>query len=181
MENKLNIQTRPQLRRWLEEHNTTATQAWVPVLSKDHDALSYLAIVEECLCFGWIDSTKKRVDDTLLQRISPRRKRGNWTQLNIARAQRLMRLGLMTPAGLAALPADDSFIICDDVLAAIAADPEVQHHFTCMPPLYVRVRIDNIQSYSQDSETYQRRLEKFLQHTKQGRLYGDWNDDGRLP
>ena len=53
-------------------------------------------------------------------------------------------------------------------------------NFQKLPPLYVRVRIDNIQSYPQDSETYALRLDKFLQNTKIGKLYGDWNDGGRL-
>ena len=180
--NRLQIESRQELRNWLEEHSRASTHAWIPVLSKHHDELSYLAIVEEAICFGWIDSTKKRVDDTTLQRISPRRKSGNWTELNKERARRLIRLGFMTPAGHEALPdmSEDSFAVCPDVLDAIKADPETYQNFLALPPLYVRIRVDNIQSYPRDSETYERRLKKFLQNTKQGQLYGDWNDNGRL-
>jgi len=180
--NRLQIQTRQELRSWLEEHSGVSTHAWIPVLSKHHDELSYLAIVEESICFGWIDSTKKRVGDTTLQRISPRRKSGNWTELNKERARRLIRLGLMTQTGHRALPdmSEDSFVVCPDVLDAIKADPETYQNFLALPPLYVRIRVDNIQSYPKESETYERRLKKFLQNTKQGQLYGDWNDNGRL-
>ena len=157
-------------------------QAWVPVLSKDPDELSYLAVVEESICFGWIDSTKKRVDDIMYQRISPRRKSGNWTELNKERARRLIRIGLMHPQGEKILPdmAESSFTIRQDVLDAIKADPATYENFTKLPPLYIRVRIDNIQGYPCGDDTYNRRLEKFLQNTKANKLYGDWNDNGRL-
>lgn len=180
--NILDIASRSELREWLSENSTEAYDAWVPVLSKHPDELSYLAIVEECICFGWIDSTKKRVDDVHYQRISPRRKSGNWTELNKERARRLIGQGLMTSHGEKALPdlAEESFVICEDIMAAVKADKEVYSNFRKLPNLYVRVRIDNIQSYPQNDETYIRRLEKFLQNTKEGRLYGDWNDKGRL-
>ena len=180
--NILKINTRKDLRDWLMANHDKSTHAWVPVLSKDPDELSYLAVVEESICFGWIDSTKKRVDDVFYQRISPRRKSGNWTELNKERARRLIKLGLMMPCGESALPdlSKGSFAIRDDVLKAIKSDAEIYANFQKLPPLYVRVRVDNIQSYPQGDETYNLRLEKFLQNTKNNKLYGDWNDKGRL-
>jgi len=182
MTNVLEIETRRELRDWLFSCCDSDSHAWAPILSGDPDELSYLAVVEETLCFGWIDSTKKRVGDVLYQRISPRRKGSNWTELNKERARRLTALGLMTPRGEAALPdmSDDGFVICPAIMAAIQSDPETAARFHELPPLYVRVRIDNIQSYPHGDETYVRRLEKFLANTKQGVLYGDWNDKGRL-
>jgi len=180
--NILPIKTRQELRQWLEENHGKSSFAWVPVLSKDPDKLSYLAVVEESICFGWIDSTKKRVGDVMYQRISPRRKSGNWTELNKERARRLIGLGLMHPQSERALPdmTEGSFAIRQDVLDAIKSDPAIYENFLQLPPLYIRVRIDNIQGYPQGDETYKRRLEKFLQNTKDGKLYGDWNDGGRL-
>jgi uncharacterized protein YdeI (YjbR/CyaY-like superfamily) len=180
--NRFEIKTRQELREWLLENHDKVTQAWIPVLSKNPDKLSYLAVVEECLCFGWIDSTKKRMDDVMYQRISPRRKSGNCTELNKERARRLIRVGLMHPQGEKALPdmSEDSFIIRQDVLDAIKADPETYENFLKLPPLYIRVRIDNIQGYPQGDDTYNRRLEKFLINTTKNKLYGDWNDNGRL-
>jgi len=181
--NKLEIQTRQELRTWLANNHDKIPHAWIPVLSKDPEELSYLAVVEESLCFGWIDSTKKRVDDVMFQRISPRRKSGNWTELNKARVRRLIKIGLMTPCGEAVLPdmTDSGFVIRHDVMDAINADPIIYENFKSLPQLYIMVRIDNIQSYPQGDETYIRRLDKFLQNTKVGKLYGDWNDNGRLP
>ena len=180
--NMLNIKTRSVLRAWLAENCATVSHAWVPVVSKDPDELSYLAVVEEAICFGWIDSTKKRHEDVMYQRISPRRKKGNWTELNKERARRLIKLGFMTPQGEAALPdmSESSFIIAPYVMDAIKADKEIYANFKNLPPLYVRIRVDNIQSYPQGDETYERRLSKFLENTKNSILYGDWNDGGRL-
>jgi len=180
--NRLQIQTRQELRNWLVDNHDKSSHAWIPVLSKDPEELSYLAIVEECLCFGWIDSTKERDDNVMIQRISPRRKSGNWTQLNKERVRRLIKIGLMTTHGEKILPdiSPDSFVIRQDVLDAIKFDPAVYENFQKLPPMYIRVKIDNIQSYPQGDETYNRRLEKFLTNTANNKIYGDWNDNGRL-
>ena len=62
--------------------------------------LPYIDVVEEALCFGWIDSTLKKLPDgRLAQRLSPRRKKSHWTKLNMDRCIDLEDRGLMTPAG----------------------------------------------------------------------------------
>ena len=71
-----------------------------PTLTSEWDALAYIDIVEEALCFGWIDSTNKKLPDgRLAQRLSPRRKGSNWTELNKQRCLDLKQRGLMTEAG----------------------------------------------------------------------------------
>lgn len=66
--------------------------------------LPYIEVVEEALCFGWIDSTLKRLPDgRLAQRLSPRRKKSHWTELNRRRCQDLENRDLMTQAGRDAL------------------------------------------------------------------------------
>ena len=63
--------------------------------------------VEEALCFGWIDSTVKRLPDgRCAQRFSPRRKNSHWTDLNLQRCRNMAERGLMTEAGLQAMPID---------------------------------------------------------------------------
>lgn len=102
---------RNELRQWLIDNHSTQRECWVVSYRKkqpEWDALLYIDIVEEALCFGWIDSTcKKLPDGRLVQRLSPRRKHSHWTQLNKQRCCELERRGLMTPAGLAALPQED--------------------------------------------------------------------------
>ena len=97
---------REQLRRWLEGNHSTVNHCWVAVYRGKKpmpSALPYLVVVEECLCFGWIDSTLKRLPDgRLAQRISPRRKNSHWTERNLAQVRDLEQRGLMTPAGIQA-------------------------------------------------------------------------------
>ena len=103
----LTFSDRSQLRTWLEENHASAKFCWVACnkskLPKS-GALYYVDIVEECLCFGWIDSTlKKMPDGQLAQRLSPRRKISHWTELNKQRCRDLETRGLMTEAGRQAL------------------------------------------------------------------------------
>ena len=103
----LEYKSREELRQWLIEHHATSKECWVTCFRTKiprTDAIPYLEVVEEALCFGWIDSTQKRLPDgRCAQRLSPRRKGSHWTELNKQRCADLDRRGLMTPAGRAAL------------------------------------------------------------------------------
>jgi hypothetical protein len=87
----------------------------------------------------------------------------------------------MTPAGREALSNAEPFTIDEEILALLGSDPIAWENFRTFPELYVRVRVDNIQ-YLKDKEpdTYQKRLDKFIEYTRRGEMYGDWNDDGKL-
>ena len=101
--NLLQFAEREELRRWLEQNHSTERCCWVVMYRAkrpEWDAIAYLDVVEEALCFGWIDSTLKRLPDgRLAQRLSPRRKGSHWTELNKQRCADLERRGLMTDAG----------------------------------------------------------------------------------
>ena len=103
IDNLLEYSDSEQLRRWLEENHSTVHHCWVATYRGKNpmpDALPYLTVVDEALCFGWIDSTLKRLPDgRLAQRISPRRKNSHWTERNLARVHDLEQRGLITPAG----------------------------------------------------------------------------------
>ena len=176
---RLHTTSREQWREWLIENHSTKREIWIST-TKSPDGLQYLDAVEEALCFGWIDSTIKAGEGVMWRRFSPRRKRSPWTELNKERCRRLERLGLMTDAGRAVLP-DMGFQIDDDVLVALQSNEIVWQNFQTLPALYVRVRIDNIQNIrKRDPEAYQRRLQKFIDNTRNGIMYGEWHDDGRL-
>ena len=107
--NLLPYSQRSELRRWLEANHSTEHVCWV-VTSRScvpqEGVIPYIEVVEEALCYGWIDSTLKRLPDgRLAQRLSPRRKNSHWTELNIQRCADLERRGLMTDAGRKALDA----------------------------------------------------------------------------
>ena len=105
--NLLHFADRQELRQWLECNHDSERECWVVTfVSKRPEwfAIRYVDVVEEALCFGWIDSTKKKLPDgRLMQRLSPRRKVSHWTELNIQRCLDLERRGLMTDVGRKAL------------------------------------------------------------------------------
>jgi uncharacterized protein YdeI (YjbR/CyaY-like superfamily) len=93
-------------RRWLEERHEQREAIWLVFHKKSSDGASpsYEEAVEEALCFGWIDSTVKRLDERRnLQLFAPRKPRGTWSQSNKERVVRLEREGLLAPAGIAAI------------------------------------------------------------------------------
>lgn len=101
--NLLEYSDRAQLRAWLEENHSGEKECWI-VVSRSKTPppgiLLYIDVVEEALCFGWIDSTLKKLPDgRLAQRLSPRRKHSHWTRLNMDRCMDLENRGLMTYAG----------------------------------------------------------------------------------
>ena len=135
------------------------------------------------MCFGWIDSTtKKLADGVTVQRLCPRKRRSNWSELNKERCRRMERLGLMTDAGRAVLPdmTDKGFVIDDDVMKELKSDPVAWHNFCRLPELYKRVRIDTIQIKKRQPELFRKRLDKFIENTRNGVMYGKWNDNCRL-
>lgn len=101
--NLLHFAHREELRRWLMKNHSTERVCWVVVSRSKQPVkgvLPYIEVVEEALCFGWIDSTLKHLEDgRLVQRLSPRRPKSHWTELNRARCANLEARGLMTEAG----------------------------------------------------------------------------------
>ena len=176
--------TRAEFRAWLMENAATEKECFLAVKRgrpTDESVLYYLDAVEEALCFGWIDSVQKKVDGVLLQRFSPRKKGGLWTELNKARVARLERLGLMTDAGRKALPQNvDGFTPDPEVVFSLKA-AGVWETFCTFPPLYQRVRLYNVAFYKgRNKEAYDRALAHLIDQTAKGRLFGEWNDYGRL-
>lgn len=175
--------SRQELRDWLEKHHATETECRVIVKKGKPpvNGLWYVDAVEEALCFGWIDSTLKKLDTgETVQKLMPRGKRSHWTELNKERCRRMERLGLMTDAGrVLILDLDAPFVIRHDILEALQQDEKVWKNFCSFPELYQRIRVDNIQGYK-DKEQSERRLQKLIDTAREGVMYGEWNDYGQL-
>lgn len=180
----ISVKSREDLRTWLQNHCKTEKSCWVLVRMKPKsDTLLYLDAVEEALCFGWIDGVKKKISETeLAQRLSPRSKKSSWTELNKERVRRLEKLGLMTDEGRKVLPEMDydSFRIDPVIEHRLREEKQVYENFLSFPDLYKRVRIDTIQSNKKQPELFKSRLEKFISNTRENKMYGQWNDHGRL-
>ena len=183
--NILNITRRRDFRRWLEVHHDTESECYVELKRGkpvDEEHFWYLDAVEEALCFGWVDSTVRVIDGRSLQRFSPRKKGGNWTELNKERVRRLESLGLMTDAGRKVLPpmGPRSFRIDKETETALKK-ARVFTKFKALPPLYQRVRAYNLKFYRErHPDAYQRMLKHTIETVREGKTFGEWNDFGRL-
>jgi uncharacterized protein YdeI (YjbR/CyaY-like superfamily) len=136
-------------RTWLEANHAIARGAWLVTWRprSGRVGLDYEAAIEEALCVGWVDSTGGTVDDERGKLyFAPRKARSVWAASNKARVERLIRDGLMAPAGLAAIERakrDGSWEILDaverlevppDLAAALAARPPAAANFAAFPP-----------------------------------------------
>ena len=94
-----------ELREWLERNHATATEFLVGFYKRGSGkpSITWQELVDEELCFGWIDGVRQGIDEvSYSNRITPRKPRSTWSAINIARAKELIRLGRMHPAGLKA-------------------------------------------------------------------------------
>ncbi len=169
---RVEFATREEWRAWLAAHHDTASGAWVVYFKKSarQPGPTYEDLIEEALCFGWIDGTLRPVDDrrTSLY-FCPRRKGSIWAASNKARVERMRAEGLMTPAGEAAVSravADGSWTILDrsealelpDELAqALAELPGAAAAFDALPASTRKQLIYSVDS-AKRPETRQRRV-----------------------
>jgi uncharacterized protein YdeI (YjbR/CyaY-like superfamily) len=164
--------TRAEWRNWLEVHHDRSPGVWVVQwrTATGRRRLSYPDLVEEALCFGWIDSTAKKLDDDRsMIRMTPRRPTSVWSRSNKDRVVRLIAAGRMTEAGLRtvevakrngswqALDDVDAMIVPDDLASALAADARARQHFDGFPPSTTRMILYWITS-AKRAETRARRI-----------------------
>lgn len=186
--NLLDIHTRAELYQWYLENHDKVSDFWIRLNRANAEypgVVRYVDAVEVALCFGWIDSTQKRIDDGKpIQHFTPRRKGCNWCEQNVERCRRLIRLGEMTPAGLAVIPDIDpeNFVFQDWVLDALKEDPATWENFMSFPAAYRRIKADRIQHYmdTKRPEEAMKALAKFVADTRAGKMQGGWDDFGRL-
>jgi uncharacterized protein YdeI (YjbR/CyaY-like superfamily) len=169
---RLHPQTRSEWRAWLEAHHSTSPGVQLVQWrrSTGRQELSYDELVEEALCFGWIDSKAATLDaDRSTITMTPRRPGGTWARSNKERVERLIADGRMTEAGLRvveAAKADGSWTVLDDVDAlfvpddlgrALAADDQARRHFDAFPPSAKKMILYWVKT-AKRPETRQRRI-----------------------
>jgi uncharacterized protein YdeI (YjbR/CyaY-like superfamily) len=135
---KVQPKSRAAWRAWLDKNHAASQGVWL-VFAKKHTglpSLSYEEAVQEALCFGWIDSLMKSIDDRFhMQMFTPRKAKSAWSVTNKARLAKLMKAGVMAPAGLAAVKEAkksgswDAYAVVD----ALTIPPELQRAFDANP------------------------------------------------
>ena len=175
--NRLRLRSRREWRSWLKRNHATQREVWL-VFAKRHTgkaSLRYNEAVEEALCFGWIDTTVRRLDgDHYMQRFTPRSNPRNWSKINLERFRRMVAEGRMTAAGRAKRPAkvappprrhqsDDP--IPAFMEEALAADPVAQKKFSALAASYRRDYVRFV-SEAKQQETRERRLKEAIRRLK---------------
>ena len=97
----IEVRSRAELRDWLSDHHASGTSVWLITFKKHSEHyLDYGQLIEELLCWGWIDSQTRAIDvDRTSVLISPRNPRSAWSAVNKANVERARASGAMTPAG----------------------------------------------------------------------------------
>ena len=172
---------RAEWRQWLEKHHTQKTEVWLRRFKKatGKPCITYDELVEECLCFGWIDSVIKKYDEeSNVQRITPRQKKKTFlSELNRQRVWKLQALGLMTEAGRLPIQdqigsPDDPFEIPNWIIKQFQ-DAALWEAFDAFPHMYKRLKVGWILEASKyRPEEAQRRLNYLLKMTGKNKMYG---------
>jgi len=184
----LYVTNREQWRSWLVQNHISAKEIWLIYYRKNtgKPRISYNDAVEIAICYGWIDSTIKLLDnDRTVQRFSPRRKKSELSEMNKERVRRLILSGEMTPFGLEKIihHFDEDiemtnrhilkeFKIPKDIIDALKSDPIVWHNFEQFPGHYKIIRTGWIDGARKRPDEFQKRLKYFIKMTMKNKMFG---------
>jgi uncharacterized protein YdeI (YjbR/CyaY-like superfamily) len=173
-----------ELRAWFLEHHADAPELLVGYYKKHtgKPTVQHTEAIEQALCFGWIDSIGRRIDDERYQvRFTPRRKGSVWSAVNVAKIAELTAAGLMHPAGLHAFesrkpervavysyeqPADA--VLDAEQTARFEGEEAAWKWFSAQPASYRRAAVHWVVS-AKRPETRQRRLDQLITDSAAGR------------
>ena len=175
-------------RAWLKTHHKSAQEIWLIYYKKGsrRPRIAYSDAVEEALCFGWIDSIVKAIDEKkYVQRFTPRNPRSQWSEMNRERMRRLIEAGLMTPAGLAVFDRKHSnlksrtsnstrmrVVVPADIKAALMKEKQTWNNFQAFPESYKCIRVWWIDAVRKRPAAFRQRLRYFLKMTAQNKRFG---------
>lgn len=161
-------------RNWLEKNHRSETAVWLIIYHKgsDTESVYYDEAVEEAICFGWIDSiAHKRDEHSKYQFFAQRKPKSNWSKANRERAEKMIAVGLMKPAGQAmidmakktgtweALVDVQNSVIPDDLQQLLNKKKVALNNFLSFPPSSKRIILEWILN-AKKPETRQKRIEE---------------------
>jgi uncharacterized protein YdeI (YjbR/CyaY-like superfamily) len=179
----LDVSSRAEWRSWLRAHHDSAAEIWL-VFHKPHarkDSIPYEHAVEEALCFGWVDSLVRRLDDDRYARkFTPRRPDSRWSKSNLRRYAALEARGALQPAGKARAPTGKIAVAPERwsgpslpkyVERAFRENSAAWKTFERLAPSHRRRYVGWIDSAKKD-ETKQRRMREAIESLAAGRKLG---------
>ena len=171
------------LRAWLRDHHQAVPELWVGLFKKatGRPSITWHHLVDQLLCFGWIDGVRRSIDDASYAiRVTPRKPHSTWSTVNTRRAHELIQLGWMEPPGLAAFENRDvertgqySFerervTLTPAYLKQFRARANAWSWFGAQPPSYRKTVTWWVMSAKRE-ETRQRRLDTLIEDCAAGR------------
>lgn len=173
----LYVTNRKDWRNWLKKNYKTEKEIWLvlPKKATGRPRIEYNTSVEEALCFGWIDSIQKTLDeDHTVQRYSPRKPKAAYSQANIERLRYLVAKKKVIKEVAETLDdvLNEEFVIPDDILKAIKANKKAWKNFQAFSDSYIRIRIAYIDGARKRPEEFQKRLHRFIEITEQNKTFG---------
>ena len=175
--NTLYVTTREAWREWLHAHYHSEPEIWLVGYRKaaGQPNLPYNAAVEEALCFGWIDSIRKKLDDErYAQRFSPRKPRTPYSQTNKERLKKLIAHEKVVPDVLRTIDRVEieTFEFPADILASLQANPKVWENFQKYEGAYQRIRVAFVESRRNQPDEFEKRLQHLISMTEQDKQFG---------
>ena len=186
MENVLYFKNRQEWRSWLSQNHDKVNSSWLTFYKKNSHkkGISLEESVEEALCFGWIDGKLRRIDDERYAlRFSPRKAKSVWSKINKDRAEKLIRAGKMTSAGLAKIEAAKKNGLWDaaytnkledhtpsDLEKALMTNKEAWSNFQNLANSYKNMFIGWVTS-AKTNETRQKRIEKVVEQAQKNKKF----------
>ena len=177
----LRVKTRREWRAWLTKHHATSPGVWL-VRYKAHTGeatIAYEDAVREALCFGWIDSLVRRLDDERYAlKMTPRKPTSKWSDSNRKRWKELEAAGLLAPAGLAAAPTSNAYapkpvipVLPTYIANAFKAHAKAWAFFRQLTPTHRRYFVTWIHT-AKRPETRARRIRESIALLAAGRQLG---------
>jgi uncharacterized protein YdeI (YjbR/CyaY-like superfamily) len=171
------VPTREEWRVWLESHHDSEDEVWLIYYKKPSGKprVAYNDAVEEAICFGWIDSTVRKIDEErYMQKFTPRNPTSVWSELNKSRAEKMIHEGRMTEAGLANIAAaresgewgkdrslPDAVEMPPELRAALLKNPTAKENFERFAPSYRRLYSRWVADAKRE-ETREKRIRKVV-------------------
>jgi uncharacterized protein YdeI (YjbR/CyaY-like superfamily) len=175
--NTLYLSDRKKWRAWLRQHYKTETEIWLVYYKKGtgKPRIEYNDAVEEALCFGWIDSTVRAIDEKrFAQRFSPRKPKSKYSPANKERLKSLLKNKKVIKEVREALAnlSDEEFVMPTDILAEIKSNEQAWKHFQNFSDAYKRIRIGFIDGARKRPAEFKKRLSYFITMTERNKQFG---------
>ena len=173
----LHVTKRKDWRKWLRQHYKTEKEIWLVYYKKGtgKPRIVYNDAVEEALCFGWIDSTVKTLDEKrTAQRFSPRKPKSKYSAANKERLRKLVKQRRVIKEVRETLGdiSEEKFEVPKDILTAIKGSKEAWNNFQKFSDAYKRIRIGFIDGARKRPEEFKKRLRYFIKMTEKNKQYG---------